>query len=622
MFFYCIFIAAAYAGVFNRKFSESLAPAFFIHIFVIFVGAVFFHHVTWGIAAGIVFALLLIVLKCIRAKSISQALRDLAGQFNDTGFIIFIVFYAFIAISNIGKHFMDWDEFNHWGIFLKETLRIDDLYCVSPKNIGHKDYVPAITLFEALWCRMSLRFEEADAYRAIQMLQFSMILPMIRDRENGVVVRNKRINVYSIMTDFFKAVFVLALPLLFSGQSFYHTIYQDMIFGCLIFYCVYLVWSDISDEKYRAFVLTISLTMLVLSKMVAMAFLPMVVVYYIVSSVLFHKENGMKKIYWGIAVFVPFLSWVLINKYISIYVPPNGDGQTYSGISISDFINVFSHDGAVSYQADVQKAYLSALIHTGTVGGFSYIAVLAVVMAGIFAFIIVNKSRKEKIELLLLELWIVLAGIAYALIMYYLYMTAFGEYEARALASYSRYMSSYLIAAVLLFVAAFYRQRKLCNIVVMGGMTFAFGLCIIKRPIMMQQILPGYMTNDISDYSVYESYADTITEYTPEDVHTTIYVVTCGDTGNLSTHLNYYTNPRTLAWGSIGAPRYEGDVWSTEMTIADFVNTVSGYKYLYLAKLDDNFTKVYGDAFEDINEMYQGNLMKVKVENGKICKTD
>lgn len=52
-FLYCIIIASAYSAVFKKKFEESLAPAFFLHIaFMLICGVL--GHVSIGMFGGII----------------------------------------------------------------------------------------------------------------------------------------------------------------------------------------------------------------------------------------------------------------------------------------------------------------------------------------------------------------------------------------------------------------------------------------------------------------------------------------------------------------------------------------------------------------------------------------
>ena len=191
--------------------------------------------------------------------------------------------------------------------------------------------------------------------------------------------------------------------------------------------------------------------MLVLSKMAAMAFLPMVVIFYLVYSLLFEKDSvANKAISSIIALVVPVFLWIGCNKYIDLYVANSGGGQSYDGISINTVLGIIAHNGAVSYQDIAEKRYFSAIVNKGIIGNASYLAVIliVVIVLGAFAYVLDGIERRKVI---LIDLWILLAGIAYALLMWVLYLTSFSEYEALNLASFERYMETYLLAA--LFIA-------------------------------------------------------------------------------------------------------------------------------------------------------------------------
>ena len=129
-------------------------------------------------------------------------------------------------------------------MFLKESLRLDMLYAESPLPLFHKDYVPASTLFEVIWCRLSGRFVEADAYRAIQMVMFAMMLPMfecfaptLQEGAAGSVRQAVRRAFLGRGRQLAAVFFVLLLPLLFSAYDtqFYHSVYIDYFLGVVFF---------------------------------------------------------------------------------------------------------------------------------------------------------------------------------------------------------------------------------------------------------------------------------------------------------------------------------------------------------------------------------------------------
>ena len=151
-------------------------------IILLFTGMIF-HSLRVGIVIGGLLYLLLLLYYLVTGRSVIDLLwpfgihdearisvnRRIIENIKDIlcnpGFHLLLIFYFFCWFSNIGKVFLAWDEFSHWGMFLKESLRLDNLYAVSPLPFKHKDYVPAITLFEVIWVKLCRRYLEADVYR-------------------------------------------------------------------------------------------------------------------------------------------------------------------------------------------------------------------------------------------------------------------------------------------------------------------------------------------------------------------------------------------------------------------------------------------------------------------------
>ena len=140
-FAYSIIIGCAWSIWSKKKYSSSLAPAFMAHILLVLLCGMIFKRMSYGIFAGIGIALLLIgsyVLKNKDKLSDISIKKYLISQW-DNGVFIFTLFYVFCYVINRHKRFVTWDEFSHWGMFLKECLRLDGLYCMSQLVVAHKD---------------------------------------------------------------------------------------------------------------------------------------------------------------------------------------------------------------------------------------------------------------------------------------------------------------------------------------------------------------------------------------------------------------------------------------------------------------------------------------------------
>lgn len=605
---YSLIVGFSYSALFKKKFIESVAPAFFLQMIVMLLVGMMFQSISLGIVIFIILTFVVDFFVLRKKARRTFLLNQLCVNYIDSGFLFFVICYVFIYIINYGSHFSSWDEFSHWGIFIKESLRLDALYCTSPLDITHKDYVPVITLFETLWCKLSLRYSEADAYRGIQMFQMSMILPMLFQFNKAVNERSQK-----IVRIILRLVIVICIPLFFTNQElfFYHTIYQDYVFGILIFYAVYVIFAEIDEEGwYHSFVVTLALTVLVLAKMVAAAYLPLLWLLFIIVA---YRNGAFKKIAlhsWPIVV-VPAILWVTFNSYVDKYVPNNGSGQSYDGISISKILGILFHDGSVGYQYEIDKKYWDALWNTPIIGELSYLPVVIIIFVGLFLFARTREDKKARKSVDVLNIFNLCSALMYALMMYVLYLTAFTEYEASYLASYSRYMSTAIFA--ILYSAVFgiimYSEWNPKNgtaiISIWTAIFVVIGTC--KE---YEQIIPGAVLGE-------RAKLDSETEYVLKNVaeDKSVYIVNKGDNGFAATVMRYSCWPINISWGSPGDPEEDGNIYSVDYSIEELYEIIIHSDYVYFMNVDEAFIKNYSQLFDKPAKIITGKMYKVS-ENG------
>ena len=635
---YLVIAGAAWSVTFRKTFSASLAPSVMLHIVLILLTGMLCHSLKAGILLGCLLYIALLAFYLVSGKSIvavfssgknisSKEEREHAGGkvsvpsrmcsyarllLADSGFLLLLFFYLFCWFTNIDKHFFSWDELSHWGIFLKESLRLDELYAVSPLPFFHKDYVPAATLFEVLWIQLCGQYTEPDVYRAIQMLMFIMLLPMFRAFEREPADASSRIisgqgtggNLYGKFAFSVAVLAVLLVPFIFNTSNafrFYHSIYCDYISGVLLFYCMMAACSDEGSAGYRLAIFTLALTIMVLTKMTLMVFLPAVVLFFLIRELWIRKERpaGNAMAFWLIPVTIPTGIWYSFNKFVDQYVENTGNLSSYDGMKISSVLEVFksSAESSIPYLEDVRRIFTDAVFSRDVLLHGSYAAVIgsiAVIML-IVAWLI--KNQQEKKTVYLITLWTVLTGIFYALVMYFLYETAFDEREARNLASYERYMNTFTVCAVMLAMYLFYtaglwkKYRKVLPVVALALVSFVL---LFGHVGAFFQVVPGFLTHDREQTKVLREMAEQINTV-PEGAR--IYELTRGENGWILVQLRYYCAPRALAGGSIGRKLYDGDAFTRNLTVHDFVKEAGGYDYLYVNSVDAPFMEQYSTAF-------------------------
>lgn len=629
---YSLLLGTVWSVYTNKTFYRSLAPAFMVHVLLVLFSGLIFKQLTIGIYGGIILAVIFGLGYIIKDRK-SITIANICARGKDLwngGVFVFLTFYLFCFFTNHGKVFIGYDEFSHWGMFLKESLRLDSLFCMSPLTFSHKDYVPAITLFETIWCRLNGRFAEADAYRAIQILMFSLLMPMFehvsdysrkRLKEHGGRVAALKARLFELSA----VLLVLLIPLLFNNSNyfyFFHSIYCDIAVGVVFFWCVFEAYREQVSLTYHLLSIKIGITFLVLAKQTAMALLPLVIVMLFVKVFFFSKERLKARHYLLLAssIAVPVGVWFCFNKFASTYVQSTADRQSYGGMSIATLRDVFLNpqNSGISYLNKVKSAYIDALIHKDILIHGSYVVVMLFAVVAFFVLSYFTIDSLNKKRMVFAGLWTLAAGLFYCALMYFLYCTAFVEREAVGLASYERYMNSFVISIVFFLIAIYYDS----NIWIDYRKSYFYLLIILAIDLSFfhidafDQVLPGSIAHDSEKVEVFTNSADIITKSTSSD--SSIYIIRRGDTGAFNWHERYYCSPRTIGGGSIGPKVDDGDVWSSNVSVKDFVNSVSNYDYIYFCGLDEAFKNKYSVAFEDPSKLVDGKIYKVVDVDSKI----
>ncbi|WP_155828109.1 hypothetical protein [Butyrivibrio sp. VCB2006] len=591
-FVYCVTVGTAYSLVFKRKLIDSLAPAFFLQILLMLLTGITIGRLSVGIWIGFIVALGAIFYFCVREKSLASlsTVFVLPGKFLRVDVCLFVVAYLVIFVFNAGKHFNMSGEFTHWGWFVRESYNNDFLYSISTKAFEHKDYVPGVSLFETLWCRLSLRYSEPNAYRGIQMLQISMLLPVVLGIYNKISENLERKS-HKIAMFVVNLFIVLALPL-FSAVPFYHTLYMDLILGVLVFYCIWITISEDFDG-YSLWLLGLTLSIIMLCKNVGIAFVPALFLFYGAWHHLASDKNVSRIRIWissFVVAAVSVIPWALYQAFLR-----------------AKGVNVAPH-----YQNDITASYWKAIAMKGIVAHVSYlwIVVALAVLFIIFALIEDNQDNRRKV--VLIGLWVFLTGIYYSVIMYFVYKNNIVESEAVEFVGLERYMSTYVLMALYAVVVTYslYMSagRKvapyLAAIFLVENIAVFFGA---------GQLLPGTLTHD---EIWYEGHIEYLNNTLPEGADL-LFVSASADV-NAGSRVQFYCENIEITEGIFASDSDVDTGLDDGYSVEEFAKECAEHDYIYFFSYEDDFIDRYSDAFEGSDVIALGKLYKVENVNGKI----
>ena len=440
--FWILSISGLLTIVFKRKFEMVCTISILFGALVLYFFG-FINHIRIGFYITFVFVLLFyaILIKWIIKKEYEK-LIEFKDNFLGFGLIWFILFSIYCFVLYKYQGFSNCDEFTHWGPMLKETIRLDGFYSqTDSKLIMHKDYPPLFTLIETLYMGFNgFKFHEPYAYVALVTFMFSMFLPVL----SNLSIKNKKDYLKSLI--FVTCIVLVGLTLdktsTASDYAFvYNSIYVDWCLALFCAYGLYMTYKEKDWGLFRFVSLGLILVSFVLMKQMGLVFYIIVLFYAFIKVLFIDKLLDKKMLIKGalILIVLPILFYLSWKYIVSLY---NIDGQFKIGdLSIKEFINIIQGNTELTWKYEAFRNYCSNLLHRPIVlhpfemSYFTYVLLMIALINIIFWF------KKDGIYLSLVYL---IGAVGYSVAMLLLYTLAFGIDEAPYLASFDRYMVSYL----------------------------------------------------------------------------------------------------------------------------------------------------------------------------------
>ena len=651
-YLYCLLLGSSWAVCFKKKFAESLAPAFMLHIILVLLSGMLFHKLSIGIWGGVILSILVIIISIKRAQKVKCSV-DYKWK---SDIVIFSIFYILCFLINIEKRFLFWDEYTHWGMFVKEALRLDALYVESEMIFWHKDYISATALFEVIICSIIGRFSEASVFFAIQLFTFSMIFQIF-----SFIPECKKDTslIYKKQTDKLKRfIFIIAfiiIPIIFKDppSKFYHSIVPDVALGVSLFYCC-LISLQNYHKNYQMIIISLSLLVLILIKPSGVLLLPIFVLFYIIKEPLQSRvEQGhpvdknsklpkeistcftgllqvlnyfLKFIFLNIRTAVCRASFILMlslpslfilylwNIFVANNIPDNfhellfNGRQSYS--SLPTILNSFFENPIeyiIELDSGIGKKLLKALFVEDIILYGAYIPLVMIIYN--INFMLQKKKFFHK-NILPMNRFIFLVSIMYAIQIYILYVIVFPKARALVLGSYERYATSFIIFTFLLTIITYIYsdiwKEKIHNHHIFIIIVLCFFLLDGKSFSHTVSGISGLDKNYIS------SARDAALKiYDISNAEGDIFIINRKSNDTDFMRIKFYLSPMIVNGGSFGKPINRNDTWSKEIAPEKLLKEIKLHDYLYIGFIDKYFVDRYYAIFENPSVIKNNSIFKI-----------
>ena len=206
-----------------------------------------------------------------------------------------------------------------------------------------------------------------------------------------------------------------------------------------------------------------------------------------------------------------------------------------------------------------------------------------------------------------------LVGLAlYACSLLVLYLYSFSEYEGVRLASFERYMSTYLLAGILIVFA--FMTRSLTRKRAWIPLLFFCFLWTSLRPVDYRNLW-----NTIPKPGDRQITEDLLLEFPNIPPKARVFMVWQNSSGIQSLFARFGLFPRVLSCYSLGAPYSDKDIWTQNWTPEQLSGTLKQFDYLLLANVDDRFWHDYGHLFAEKNQKGHWYILTKEAANLRIA---
>ncbi len=605
---YFILANGLFVSIFKKAFGKCLPVTMMITAFTYFFSQVIFHTFKIGLAINIIYAILFLVILAIKYKK--KDLTDFKNNFFSKGFYAFLVIFIVVYIFDFNRTFTMWDEFSHWGVMVKEMIRLDNFYSIKASTImTHKDYPPIMQLFEMFYTTISGGYNEAYLERAMHLFSISLFIPAICEQ-------NEKFNKFKLsVKSLCMMIGVFLVFCLFDCHGVINTIYTDYVMAIVVAYLLFtiLVEKDLLS-KFSVFSLTIGLSFLLLLKQMGLPLYCMIVFMLLLSFCIKNRQKLFlrKSLLLLVIIIIPLLFW----KGWGMYVDELNTVQQFklSDIKITKLRGIINKTSGEYYQQVAASNYIKAVKSTGIMTStvsLSYFQCVVLSLTLLYLVWIYGKKILSKKLTGLLGITLSLGSFGYAFVMLLLYVFSFGPREGPALASFNRYMPTYILIClsivIMLFVFVNNNKDKNAKLVKYYILVVA-GLLLVQNP----NKLPNLMPRIIKPYKNL-AYVETITNKTLDNSN--IFVLS--QNGSINPfEIKYYINPRVTNrdYSNWNLKEVSNIQHYFEENVQDYMLT---FDYLYVMNLDDSID--YSFLFENSDEILEKNqVYRIINNNGKV----
>ena len=543
-------------------------------------------------------------------KKDEARLREFRDNVLTIGNAVFVLLFLYICQKYKYTFFHYWDEFSHWGPMVRESIRYNTFYSTAASNLYiHKDYPPFFPLLNVLFCDLfGGEYVENRLYIAQNTFMLSLFVAPLshlkRDRAKdwGAALIYVLISVLCAFT-------VQLTPDSSDSALVYRSIYVDWPMALFGAYTIYLILFGIRENK-PADLFAAGACIFTLLSMKQMGYILafMAVIIFLIQRH-FVEKQPLKLSYLALLLCPVLLRFVW--KLYCDAIRVSGDAQFLPLDLIQKSLSLVSGRWQLEgWQTEAFRNFMKAISTRPLIVfplNLSYYPIALIITLGMA--LLLRKSKHFYVPLLYL-----LGSIAYSVVMLLLYMFPFGSFEGPTLASFNRYLFSYLylgICFLVLLGGEILFQRKERRFLSLAVLLACFILFADYR--LYPDLLPD-QKSDPKDSEAFEEVLEHVNYYEGKKI---LAIEQYNKINLLQIKLIYYGVPKER----VRFMRLENGEQrlgiSASMSFEEWKELLRDYDLLYLEYADRYFIENYWEKLTD-EDLYNNSFYEITDKNGSL----
>ena len=553
---------------------------------LILYGAALIGYLLAGLWLTLILGLGLLVLEALHLWRIRLAFNAKAMALGGLFLLPFVWWY--LAIDSAFQ-FLLWDEFSFWASSAKIIYETNALFN-GDSPIFLKSYPPGQQLFQYYFTKLTGWSEKNVLYA-----QGFWLLSGLLCIAGSLVKRPLNIAV----------TFLLSCVLLYYFEYSFSSIYSDALLGICFGACLVLAFNP--NRSFMAWAgLTSALATLILIKEIALLLMLIAWALYVLLGVFKrlqvagHPTLSIRQV--APRSFACLLLVFVVQRSWAWYVNQIG-GARQETVGLLEKLSAVVASGRLEqtwleFLLRIAKPqYLKWSLFNEALGPSIWLAL------AFFMTLAILSIRKHvpigRLRMSAMFVTLYAGGLAYLGILFFSYLVFFSEYEGIRLASFERYLSTYVVALGLITFASYmsifddkaiYKQR-------LNQLIVALLVLLVAPPLFFKELKQIQSVGSAATLRLdIETFAAEVKQHLKKGEKT--YFVAQNTNGLERTMFYYAMLPNTIATGwcwSFGQKYFEGDVWTCDKKLPE---VIQGYEYLAVYQADAQFWQVAGDLFE------------------------